>query len=90
MEIALNITEMYFLKARNIINKQLYVMCRRCTVKICLLFTSLRCCESLDEERAETKEKEGGDLGVRAKGEEGVKRGLLRVTEVEAWRRPTH
>ncbi len=29
-------------------------------------------------------------LGVRAKGEEGVKRGLLRVTEVEAWRRPTH
>lgn len=30
--------------------------------------------------------------GVRdkSKGEEGVKRGLLRVTEVEAWRRPTH
>lgn len=27
----------------------------------------------------------------KSKGEEwGLKRGLLRVTEVEAWRRPTH
>lgn len=31
----------------------------------------------------------GGFRG-KSKGEEGVKRGLLRVTEVEAWRRPTH
>lgn len=32
----------------------------------------------------------GGGFRGRSKGEEGVKRGLLRVTEVEAWRRPTH
>lgn len=64
-------------------------------MKICLLFTSLGCCVSLDEERVETKG-EGGRVCVwggfrgKSKGEEGVKRGLLRVTEVEAWRRPTH
>lgn len=45
---------------------------------------------SLDEERVETKEKEGGGIRGKSKGEEGVKRGLLRVMEVEAWRRPTH
>lgn len=32
----------------------------------------------------------GGGFRDKSKGEEGVKRGLLRVTEVEAWRRPTH
>lgn len=51
---------------------------------------------SLDEERVETKGEGGegvcvwGGFRGKSKGEEGVKRGLLRVTEVEAWRRPTH
>lgn len=32
----------------------------------------------------------GGLGGSELKVEEGVKRGLLRVTEVDAWRRPTY
>ena len=46
---------------------------------------------NFDEEAVETKEEAArGCSGGKSKGEEGVKRGLLRVTEVEAWRRPTH
>lgn len=43
--------------------------------------------------RQKAKEAEcvcGEGFRGKSKGEEGVKRGLLRVTEVEAWRRPTH
>lgn len=36
------------------------------------------------------RRREEGGLRGKSKGEEGIKRGLLRVTEVEAWRRPTH
>jgi len=44
----------------------------------------------LDEESVETKERQGVGFRDMSRVGEGVKRGLLRVTEVEAWRRPTH
>lgn len=47
------------------------MLCVSDVVKICLLFTSLGCCVSLDEKRVETKLKEGGDLGVRARVRRG-------------------
>lgn len=50
---------------------------------------SLGCCE-LRRRKGGDKGKAGSGFRGKSKGEEGVKRGLLRVTEVEAWRRPTH